>query len=175
MELKVLVSTIQWLHRAKKREKLAELTSPLGVIDLFRGPMGELNASGQMLERWEFLLDGAELLVVNGMGTPGYGARRQVAAGLDIVLQGAPGRLNGARGLRSSRRFISMTAGEIRLEARPQWPRYVVRDSSGKECATTNGKAWTFTSQDPALVAFAAYFASAAMEPMLTSPLLEIF
>ncbi|MER5356060.1 hypothetical protein ABT093_37790 [Kitasatospora sp. NPDC002551] len=174
MELKVLAPGRHWMARTKERRKLAEITSPLGMIDVIRGPMSASAHPREFLERWEFVLDGADLLLVDDMGVPGYGARKRVAAESTVLLQGVPGHLSGARTLRPSKRFVALTWGGNRITAKVGRPRYSIRDATGAECAAFVGKSWTFHRADPAVVAFAAFFVSASIEPMLMSPLLEL-
>ncbi|GAA1406103.1 hypothetical protein GCM10009639_53630 [Kitasatospora putterlickiae] len=153
----------------KSRRPAGELDSRLGRISVVRGPLG----GGA--ERWEFVLDRSEILSVDGMGTPGYAARRQVRGGVDVSLLGVKGSVTGRRTLGPRGRFVRMQAGETVFVARTRFPRGRVVDSSGAELAEFTGPDWRFRAPEPRVVAFAALIVAADLEVTLTSPLLELF
>ncbi|MFE6747156.1 hypothetical protein ACFVGM_14970 [Kitasatospora purpeofusca] len=157
------------------RRPAAELDSPLGRITVFRAPIGAYVPLGGSTERWEFVLDGSEILSVDGMGTPGYGARRQVKRGADVSLLGVEGRVTGRRSLGSRGRFVRLEAGAAVFVAGARFPRDRVVDSSGTELADFDGTDWRFGAAEPGIVAFAALIVAADLGVTLTSPLFEIF
>ncbi len=138
-------------------------------------PIGSYVPLGGSTERWEFVLDGAEILSADGMGTPGYGSRRQVERGVDVSLLGVKGRVTSRRTPGPRGRFIRMEADGTVFVARARFPRNRVVDASGAELADFNGPDWLFRAAEPRIVAFAALVVAAGLEVTLTSPLLEIF
>ncbi|MGY0460970.1 hypothetical protein ACW14Y_12005 [Kitasatospora sp. cg17-2] len=175
MELQPIGNIRAWRNPVTSRRPAAELDSPLGRITVFRGPIGAYVPLGGSTERWEFVLDGSEILSVDGMGTPGYGARRQVKRGVDVSLLGVEGRVTGRRSLGPRGRFVRLEAGGTVFVARARFPRNYVVDSSGTELADFNGPDWRFEAAEPGIVAFASLVVAADLAVTLTSPLLEIF
>ncbi|MFF2660295.1 hypothetical protein ACFVUH_23435 [Kitasatospora sp. NPDC058032] len=129
---------------------------------------------GGAIERWEFVLDGTEILSVDGMGPPGYPARRHVKGGVEVSLLGVKGRLTRRRTLGARGRFVRLEAGDTAFVARARFPRNRVVDSSGAELADFTGRAWHFRAPERGVVAFAALVVAADLEATLASPLLEI-
>ncbi|WP_043472166.1 hypothetical protein [Kitasatospora sp. MBT66] len=121
------------------------------------------------------MLDGSEILSVDGMGTPGYGARGQLKRGVDVSLLGVKGRVTGRRSLGPRGRFVRLEAGGTVFVAGARLPRDYVVDSSGTELADFNGTDWRFRAAEPGIVAFAALIVAADLGVTLMSPLLEIF
>ncbi|MFB7670155.1 hypothetical protein ACFC26_01955 [Kitasatospora purpeofusca] len=175
MELQSLGSIRAWRNPVTSRRPAAELDSPLGRITVFRGPIGAYVPLGGSTERWEFVLDGSEILSVDGMGTPGYGARGQLKRGVDVSLLGVKGRVTGRRSLGPRGRFVRLEAGGTVFVAGARLPRDYVVDSSGTELADFNGTDWRFRAAEPGIVAFAALIVAADLGVTLMSPLLEIF
>ncbi|MFJ8476179.1 hypothetical protein [Kitasatospora sp. NPDC094011] len=175
MQMRHIGKRRHWLDPVDPQGVSAEIDSPLGTVRVDRKRTGAVTSFGSRLEQWDFVLDGTCILSVDGMFNAGYPARRRVRRGLDITLLGEPGRVSAARTLRPGRRYVRMSTPTLAYEARTHFPGYIVRDGNGIERARYDGAFWEFEEPDPAAVAFASFFIAAALEPFMTSPLLEIF
>ncbi|MEV7025492.1 hypothetical protein [Kitasatospora sp. NPDC093558] len=157
--------------------KYAEVDSPVGTIDIHRGPSGYPRVEGlaRTSENWSLRLGDRELLAVQGLAAPGYPARATAKTGLDAVLCGQPGRLIAQRSLRNSERFVRFSSPEFSIGAVKQSGRCVVLDSRDTQCASLrHRREWSVSVETDEVCAFVALLMAAGLEEVLASPLLDL-
>ncbi|MFD7447433.1 hypothetical protein [Kitasatospora sp. NPDC059827] len=175
MKLSLSVSKHQWLSHAKTLKKYAEIDSPVGVIDIYRGPSDYPRTEGlaRLSEHWSLRIEDREVLAVTGLGTPGISASATARTGLDAVLCGRRGRLLAQRSFRREERFVRFSSPEYVITAAHRAGHRVITDTRNSECASMRRGRWEVSVASEEVCVFAALVTAARLEGLLDSPLLD--
>lgn len=162
-----------WPSFQKEDRKCAEITSQIGLAEIYRGPARDRPAP-RGLEFWRIVVDGETVLSIDSFATPGYPARRRAKDGVNVLVGGELGTLTARGSLRPGGRSADLTYAGRKLSFRRSGRDFIMTSNNDVPIASFDGREWIFFEASKEAYAFVSFFIAAGLDSFMFSPLVEL-